>query len=263
MMCSEIAELASLEALGILDAADEPALAAHLVDCETCRTDLAGRRAAVSVIGYDVPAAEPPPRLRVRVMERFQEPAGNIGPDRHFPSVGSGLALFRSWAMSQRLYAAAAVVLAVGLGWSIGRIQGLNTELASERVQVVRLTTDLAHSRHRLEMLADRDVRVLAMSGQRIASAAHGTLVWSPQMQAVMIIVDRLPVLSGDKTYQLWAETAATKASLGTFQPDAEGHVIVDFGTPGTKGMPAIAVTIEPHGGMPRPTGEVALQSRI
>jgi anti-sigma-K factor RskA len=58
--------------------------------------------------------------------------------------------------------------------------------------------------------------------------------------------------------YQLWVLTAApAPISAGLLRPDARGSVTATFETPPTLPNPvAMAVTLEPEGGVPSPTGD-------
>ncbi|HEU5180824.1 MAG TPA: anti-sigma factor, partial [Candidatus Polarisedimenticolia bacterium] len=65
------------------------------------------------------------------------------------------------------------------------------------------------------------------------------------------------------KTYQLWLVTAQAKISAGVFDPSSEeaaGSVAVptDAGA-----VVAAAVTPEPAGGSPQPTGKIILLGKI
>ena len=66
-----------------------------------------------------------------------------------------------------------------------------------------------------------------------------------------------LPPLPAGRTYQLWVVTAQAPISAGLLTPDAQGSVSETFNTPPDIPQPvAMAVTIEPAGGVPAPTGE-------
>ena len=72
-----------------------------------------------------------------------------------------------------------------------------------------------------------------------------------------------LPPLPAGRTYQLWVVTAQAPISAGFLTPDARGSVSEVFNTPPDIPQPvAMAVTIEPAGGMPAPTGEKYLVGR-
>ena len=59
------------------------------------------------------------------------------------------------------------------------------------------------------------------------------------------------------KTYQVWVVTIdPAPISAGLIEPDPQGRVDVVFATPPDIPQPkAVAVTLEPAGGVPAPTG--------
>ena len=63
---------------------------------------------------------------------------------------------------------------------------------------------------------------------------------------------------------QLWVVTAQAPISAGLLQPDSDGRVARPFSVPSTIPMPvAMAITIEPEGGVPAPTGEKYLTAPL
>jgi anti-sigma-K factor RskA len=66
-----------------------------------------------------------------------------------------------------------------------------------------------------------------------------------------------LPQLPPGRTYQLWVVTAQAPISAGLLRPDAQGGVNGTFATPQDIPQPvAMAVTVEPDGGVRAPTGD-------
>jgi anti-sigma-K factor RskA len=73
----------------------------------------------------------------------------------------------------------------------------------------------------------------------------------------MVFTASNLPALPPGRTYQLWVVTAQAPLSAGLLAPDAQGGVSETFSTPPDIPQPvAIAVTIEPAGGVPAPTGD-------
>ena len=66
---------------------------------------------------------------------------------------------------------------------------------------------------------------------------------------------DRLPPLPKGKVYQLWVVTRSAPLSAGLLTPDGSGHVMAVADMPPGVEPVAVAVTIEPEGGVPSPTG--------
>ena len=61
-------------------------------------------------------------------------------------------------------------------------------------------------------------------------------------------------------TYQVWLVTDSAKISAGTFQPDATGHAFMQAKYAlDRNALKAVAITEEPAGGMPSPTGPIVV----
>src|SRR4029453_15049555 len=76
---------------------------------------------------------------------------------------------------------------------------------------------------------------------------------------------NQLPALPADKVYQLWViPQGKAPVSAGLLAPDPGAHASLFFPMPPDMPPPAvIAVTVEPAGGVPQPTGDKALVGRV
>jgi anti-sigma-K factor RskA len=102
------------------------------------------------------------------------------------------------------------------------------------------------------------DMNRVDLAGQPVAPGATGRAFWS-RSRGVVFAATQLPALPAGKTYQLWFVPAnAAPVSAGLITPDPTGSATVHFATPPTTPdrIAALAVTLEPAGGMPAPTGE-------
>jgi anti-sigma-K factor RskA len=102
------------------------------------------------------------------------------------------------------------------------------------------------------------DMNKVDLAGQPVAPAAAARAFWS-RSQGVVFAASKLPALPAGKTYQLWLVPASgAPLSAGLIAPDAQGNATIHFPTP--QGTPdkvaALAVTLEPEGGVPAPTGD-------
>jgi len=88
---SDVHELASLYALGALDAGERTVFEEHLESCATCAKDVRSFNVIANLIGESVPAM-PPPQLRERLLSR-------VGRSPRAPGIlleQSGLLIARS-----------------------------------------------------------------------------------------------------------------------------------------------------------------------
>jgi anti-sigma-K factor RskA len=164
---------------------------------------------------------------------------------------------------------AASLVLAAGLGLYTsqlrGRISSLEVELrdtrsranaAEQRVADVQRTA--AGAQASLVVLTAPDVARIDLAGQPpVAPQASARAFWS-RSRGMVFTASNLPPLPAGRIYQLWVVTSQpAPLSAGLLTPDAQGSVNETFSTPPDIPQPvALAVTIEPAGGVPAPTGE-------
>ncbi len=120
-----------------------------------------------------------------------------------------------------------------------------------------RRAADLAQSA--IAVLAAPDLARIDLAGQPAAPAASGRALWSRQ-RGMVFSASNLPALPRGRVYQVWVVVPSGPISAGLIEPDASGGAGGVFQTPPNIPAPvAVAVTIEPAGGVPAPTGERVL----
>ncbi len=224
-----------------------------------------------------VPQQAPSLALRARVLTAVlaeaQEPAAPARPAPPAPSPFTPRASTASAAAPSAsrwpwLLAAAAAVLAVGtsLGWwsAQNEIQRLHSTIADLRTSATELLNVRAEfgreqtARQRAAtILSAPDVSYTALAGVAPAGAAHARVYVSPTRGMLMAAED-LPALPSGRVYQLWSIVAGQPVSGGVFELEASGRAQVLADAPPGPAA-AFAVTIEPTGGVPAPTGDKVL----
>jgi anti-sigma-K factor RskA len=107
-------------------------------------------------------------------------------------------------------------------------------------------------------VLTAPDVARIDLAGQTpVAPQATARAFWS-RSRGMVFTAANLPPLPAGRVYQLWVVTAQrAPLSAGLLTPDGQGSVSATFNTPADIPQPvALAVTIEPAGGVPAPTGD-------
>jgi len=74
------------------------------------------------------------------------------------------------------------------------------------------------------------------------------------------LVVDGLPRVPEGKAYELWAFRAGTPRPAGVFHVDHAGHAAVSVAAAGGA-VDGFAISVEPVGGVPAPTGPIVLAS--
>jgi anti-sigma-K factor RskA len=230
--------------LGILDAGERRVFEAHLAECGECAAEVASLRPVVGALATAVPQVTPRPEMRGRVLGQvipsgsslssFNEPRSD--PERVERS-GSPI----SW-----LPLAAAVVVAAGAA-----IYAVQVHL-----QVVDLQGQLVQAQSATSVLAAPDLARIDLQGQVVAPDARARALWS-RTRGLVFSAANLPALPAGKVYQVWVVTAQAPVSAGLLVPDVSGGGTAYYMTPQDIGAPvAVAVTLEPAGGVPAPTGD-------
>jgi hypothetical protein len=257
----ELAELASIEALGALDGPDRARLALHLRGgCEHCQGELRrGRGVAAALASLATPLPAPGP-LRGRLLASL---GGAAAPVARIPAQRPSL---RRGALAGL---AAAAALALG---------GLRLADRVELERALRHEAELALTRAETEReaaLAERErltalietvgapaARAVALAGAEGVPSARGRAFLEPVGQRIVLLVYDLPPPPPGRTYQLWTIEAGKPASAGVFATSEAGRARHAIATHERLGDALfLAVTVEPEGGVPQPTGPIVMAS--
>ncbi|MEW6248180.1 MAG: anti-sigma factor [Nitrospirota bacterium] len=143
-------------------------------------------------------------------------------------------------------------------------------ELDDARAQLAQLEKDSTAFR-RVRALQDEiaallrmpTVKVVSLSGSEMAKGAGGLLLYDPDTKKAWLYAFNLPPLPGGKTYQLWA-VQEKPVSAGTFTTDAgqKGRLLIRY-LPEFSRTTKFAVSLEPEGGRPQPTGAIYLIGQL
>ena len=264
------------EALDALDGEEREALHAHLAGCPDCRAELESLRAAASLLAHTAPRVPLDParsdRLRARLLARA---AADIrGGEAAAPVVAAPVAAApetrvipiasrRHSSLPAWLAAAASVLIAIGLGaYALslrGRLSSLEQQTASLSRDRGRLESTLAEREATLAALAGPEVRVITLASTQQRSPS-GRMFWNPARRRYTFFAYNLPQVRPGREYQLWLITPAGPVAAPTFRPgrDGAGSVEGAYDLPNDQ-IRAIAVTEEPAGGLPKPSGEVVI----
>jgi len=121
-----------------------------------------------------------------------------------------------------------------------------------------RISAQLAVSDSLVVAMSGASVRVVEMvSTQKLAPGAR--MFWDRLANRWTLVThDLLPAKAG-RTYQLWLVTAKSeKVSAGVFNTDPRGRAVVQATyVLAERDLAAIAITEEPLGGSPQPTGAI------
>lgn len=108
--------------------------------------------------------------------------------------------------------------------------------------------------------MAGPDVKVVALAMDKTAPQPLGRMFWNRATNDWMMVTYGLPAPKPGKTYQVWLVTDKAKISAGTFKPDSQGRTVMHANYAMARdALKAVAITEEPEGGMPAPTGPMVV----
>ena len=249
----EIGELAAAYALGGLEAEDrarfetllragDPEAVAALREFEATLAELAAA------------APEPPPAavktaLMARIAAAAPPPARPAGPPPRvrraiWPVVLSG--------------AMAAGLAAIVVGWSVSSTYEKRLDALARDAE--QLEAELRGQQTVIAILRDPATQMVVLAGQAPAPTARARMMWHAKAGGVFVAAG-LPEAPAGTAYQLWAITGdRAPVSAGVFSVDASGTGSLSVRPlPGVSTVNAFAVTLEPAGGLPAPSGETYL----
>jgi len=298
----ELVNLLALAALDRLDAAQRPALDEHLAQgCETCAAQLRAFRETTAAIALADAGEDTDERIWNKVEPRLQPPSA--APDdpaqrriRLSPSAAAGgggsvrrpgnARLWRAIAGMSLAAMLATVMVAIEFTRNLsaevahhGRVadelarrnDSLKRQLAlvQRKLQLAQTSEVESHALFTRILLSDdaKAVRLGPLQPQPGVKArwARGIVTISAQAGAAALQVSGLPQLASGSVYELWWIAAKMgPINAGLFRPGPRGDATITttLPPPGDR-LVASAVTVEPDGGVPTPTGPAILQGLV
>lgn len=249
--------LAAAYAVGAVDEAERRRFDEHLAGCAECAAAVRESREALVALARDEAPVLPPPHVRDSLLRRVE--GGGTRRTR-------GQRGWLPWAGLTAAAAAAAVVAVLIVQSAHER------EVRRLDAEIVRLAAEVERERARTgeavslvrglaALLARPTTRVVHLQGSGPAPGATGHVVWNLE-DGGYLVVDNLPRAPEGMTYEAWTIADAPRPA-GTFDVDVAGRAIHRLpASEGTQPVKVFAITLEPAGGVPAPTGPVVLASR-
>lgn len=254
-----IEEFLPAYALGALDGEDLRELEEHLAaGCAECRRQLDLWQRDLEALAESVPPVQPSETTRARVLRLAGSGASAPAPariPRWLPFAAAALFLLAVWGFAGQ----------IRLRGELRRVtagqESLERRVAELGREVQQARFESRRTAQALQVLAAPHVSSVVLAGLGPTPGAAGHTYVNPQTHDALFYAFNLPVLAPDKTYQLWFIAGGKPVSAGTFSVDPRGtgslrvERVVDV-----EDIQAWAVTVEPRGGVPQPTGEMVLK---
>ena len=238
--------------------------------CPECRREVAALRAAATELAFAVPALTAPTSLKARVLDAierepvaFARPPALPTPARR-PVSGAwwlaaaatiGAIVVGGYALALRAHIN---FLDQALSEARAQAQAAQRQLVDAQAELARAAIQVQRVNMTTTILASADLVDVDLKGQPAAPAAAGHAFWS-RSRGTLFTASGLPALPASQVYQLWMVTPSGPLSAGLLSPDQDGRTLHVADATASGQPAAFAVTIEPAGGVPAPTGERVL----
>lgn len=217
-------------ALGCLDEAEDWQVSDHLVGCHICRTELHSFQMVADQLALAAPDAAPPGELKQRLLERVE----SLHSARPKPVQKRFLQRLQPFSVAFSLLVIVALIVTNLLLWQ--RVNQLGV------------------------LAGPQGMRAVALQSSNLTPNAGGFVIISADGQNGVLVVDQMPPLKSERTYQVWLILDDHSTSGAVFSVDEEGYRGVRLTAPESLLLySAIRITIEPAGGSTAPTGEQVL----
>jgi anti-sigma-K factor RskA len=263
----DVRDLVDSYYLGGLDRHERQTVETHLETCRSCQDRAREAQALAHAFAQTLEPLPPPLDLRKRVLARAVATPQEGASHRPAPAVDRWQPASRRWSLAGALAAAATLAAMVTgtLAWMHwqqnqrlrAELQSLEQQVTEQQQQIAILQDAAQNLRQTSAILAAADLSRVDLGGQAPAPVARGRVFWSAFHGLVFSATD-LPALPPGSVYQLWV-VADRPHSAGIVKPDPGGNLNVVAPRPVPQNPKAFAVTIEPDGGKPAPTGPMFL----
>jgi len=246
MVHEDYKEMIPARALSALDATEERALNEHLENCDECRKELEEWQATAATLAVVADPVEPSPKVRERIMSEVRK---ELATPEVIPFRSTSRNIWRSFGS---LGAMAAVVLFTAL------IVGLIVIWRENRA----MNEELARTREFVQLATTPGAKMNELKGVDLGAGATARFAYDKTGHA-MLMADNLPSVPRGKAYQLWFIVGKNPPMPGkTFSPDSAGKgMLIDQMPKEALDSAIFAITLEPEGGVDKPTGQIYLRS--
>ncbi len=257
MAIEHVTNLIDAYSLGALEPDEVDIVESHLEECEECRAD--ARRAYTTanqlLLYLATPTDTPPTTLRARPLARVRaivEADAQRPPTPPRPPID----IYAPRPPSVAIPAAGAMHPLARLLRSILGMAGADD--APESAQSSQADALLR------ELLADPECVIWPIGGTDEAPHASGRLIGSRRRRRAILFTSGLRQPGTEREYQVWFLSGGAPQPNALFTVDHAGHSlsVVQAAAP-LSNFDTVAVTPEPLGGSPSPTGPIVLVGHL
>jgi anti-sigma-K factor RskA len=212
--------------------------------------DVAALKEAAAMLPYTLPPVTPSPQLRLRLMaDVYREALAEAGEQPPAPPIPIERARARrSGGVIWPFAAVILLVLSLGFGsWAVA----LNRDLGGKDRVIATQSSAIASA---------GTTKPLSATSANVP--ARGEVLRLANDQAAVLTITGLPALTNGKVYEVWFIAGATPVGAGLFSPNPDGSWSGLVHGDVTSAQ-AIAISVEPSGGSPAPTGDIVAKGSL
>jgi anti-sigma-K factor RskA len=246
-----------LYALGALEGAEKQAMESHVAFCLGCAQKLADARGRIALLAFAAPQVKAPAIVKERLLQQIRAPRARSGAAlTEVRPRGASRTVLSRWT-AILLPIAAVLTIATFLLWNANR--QLDRQLAALRRSAQLQEQQLQDAREIASLITAHDTITVPLAPQPAMPQGTAHVMYNAKM-GMLMYEGEIPPAPPAKSYQLWLVPASgNPMSCGVFNPVSgqPDHWMMKL----PKGIEpkAFAVTLEPTGGMPQPTGPKVL----
>jgi anti-sigma-K factor RskA len=240
-----------LYALGALDGDEKQRMEEHLRACPACQRDLAAARSRTALLGLSAAPVNPPASIKSALMQRVraERPASarQVVPVKP-KKIRWGLRFSLGFGLAAAALAFATFELAKSDWEQSKQLKQLQAQLSKDESAMQAMG----------QVTGAPDSATIVLFQQPGGPPGQAHVMYNARMGMAVYAGQLAPAPAG-KSYQLWLVPASgAPVSAGLVEANQQSGAVVVHLTPGMAAK-AFAVTLEPQGGMPQPTGPKVL----
>jgi anti-sigma-K factor RskA len=251
-----------LLALGALEGEEKQALEAHVAWCANCAHKLAEARGRVAMLSLAAPPVVPSAGVRQSLRAQVRGAAEQSAPARAAREPQFAPSTFGRWWSAVLIPAGVVCAVLTILLWRENR--DLDRQLAALRASMSQQRHELREANEVADLMTSQSTISVSLAHQPGTPMGSAHVIYNEKMGMLMCDGQIAPAPADDKSYQLWVIPRNGKPiSAGVFSATSGQRMRMMAKVPEGIDAKSFAVTLEPAGGMPHPTGPTVLMGSV
>jgi anti-sigma-K factor RskA len=252
-----------LYVLGALEADEKQAIESHLRACTDCARKVSEARGRIAALSFSAPRVAPSAAVKERLMRQIRAEAesrsGAKAPAREIVQAEPSRGFAGRWWLAVLAPACAVLLVATFYLWREN--DRLAREVNQFRSVMITQQRELDETRNVAHLFEAQDTLKVSLAPMPGMPQGAVRVMYNEKMGLLMYDGWIAPPPE-DKSYQLWVvPMEGAPISVGVFNPATSDTAHWMTKVPAGVAAKAFAVTLEPAGGVPEPTGPMVMES--